>query len=102
MPTSLTERLTRRPKRTLLATLALVVVAGVVGGPVAGVLDDTGGFAPADAGSVRAACAASLASFKVPVGVVRVDALPRTALGKVQKHLLPAWDGGAGVGEPNG
>ena len=23
--------------------------------------------------------------------VVRVDALPRTALGKVQKHLLPPW-----------
>ena len=35
--------------------------------------------------------AASLASFKVPRGFVRVDALPRTALGKVQKHLLPPW-----------
>jgi len=22
---------------------------------------------------------------------VPIDALPRTALGKVQKHLLPAW-----------
>ena len=48
---------------------------------------------PFDAEALRAACASSLASFKVPVGVVRVDALPRTALGKVQKHLLPAWDG---------
>jgi malonyl-CoA/methylmalonyl-CoA synthetase len=34
---------------------------------------------------------AQLASFKVPRGVVRVDALPRTALGKVQRHLLPPW-----------
>jgi malonyl-CoA/methylmalonyl-CoA synthetase len=32
-----------------------------------------------------------LASFKVPRGFVRVDALPRTALGKVQRHLLPPW-----------
>jgi malonyl-CoA/methylmalonyl-CoA synthetase len=31
-----------------------------------------------------------LASFKQPRRYVRVDALPRTALGKVQKHLLPA------------
>jgi malonyl-CoA/methylmalonyl-CoA synthetase len=30
-----------------------------------------------------------LASFKLPRAFVRVDALPRTALGKVQKHLLP-------------
>jgi malonyl-CoA/methylmalonyl-CoA synthetase len=30
-----------------------------------------------------------LASFKLPRRFVRVDALPRTALGKVQKHLLP-------------
>lgn len=55
--------------------------------PVAYVVADD----PFDADALRAACARSLASFKVPVGVVRVDALPRTALGKVQKHLLPAW-----------
>jgi len=30
-----------------------------------------------------------LASFKIPRSFVRIDALPRTALGKVQKHLLP-------------
>ena len=30
-----------------------------------------------------------LASFKIPRAFVTVDALPRTALGKVQKHLLP-------------
>ena len=30
-----------------------------------------------------------LASFKVPKVYARVEALPRTALGKVQKHLLP-------------
>jgi len=37
-------------------------------------------------------CRAQLASFKVPRTFLRIDALPRTALGKVQKHLLPPWD----------
>jgi malonyl-CoA/methylmalonyl-CoA synthetase len=37
----------------------------------------------------EAACRQSLASFKVPRAFVRVDSLPRTALGKIQKHLLP-------------
>jgi malonyl-CoA/methylmalonyl-CoA synthetase len=36
-------------------------------------------------------CRTQLASFKTPRAFVRVDALPRTALGKVQKHLLPKW-----------
>ncbi len=48
-----TDRLTARPRRTLLAVLAFVVLAGVLGGPVAGVLEDSGGFVPSDAGSVR-------------------------------------------------
>ncbi len=34
-----------------------------------------------------------LASFKIPRGFVRVAALPRTALGKIQKHLLPPFRG---------
>ena len=41
-----------------------------------------------DADAARAACARTLASFKVPREFVRVEALPRNALGKVQKHLL--------------
>jgi malonyl-CoA/methylmalonyl-CoA synthetase len=36
-------------------------------------------------------CRQALASFKVPRAFVRVESLPRTALGKVQKHLLPPW-----------
>jgi len=34
-------------------------------------------------------CRAALASFKVPKEFVLVETLPRNALGKVQKHLLP-------------
>jgi len=39
--------------------------------------------------TLRARLATQLASFKLPRAFVRLDALPRTALGKVQKHLLP-------------
>lgn len=38
---------------------------------------------------IEESCRTALASFKVPKKFVVVDALPRTALGKVQKHLLP-------------
>ncbi len=38
---------------------------------------------------VLAHCRARLAKFKVPVRAVITDAIPRTASGKVQKHLLP-------------
>jgi malonyl-CoA/methylmalonyl-CoA synthetase len=34
-------------------------------------------------------CRTQLASFKVPRSFIRLETLPRTALGKVQKHLLP-------------
>ena len=42
----------------------------------------------ADEGTLETACRRQLASFKVPAAFVRVEALPRNALGKVQKHLL--------------
>jgi len=67
---------------------------------VVGVPDETRGEVPiayivADASldehELTARCRAQLASFKTPRAFVRVDALPRTALGKVQKHLLPPW-----------
>ncbi|HYE26711.1 MAG TPA: AMP-binding protein [Allosphingosinicella sp.] len=49
-------------------------------------------------------CRARLASYKVPVGFEYVDDFPRTAAGKVQKHLLrrarDAADGGEAVAAP--
>ena len=42
-----------------------------------------------DAAALERVCREQLASFKVPRRFVRVDAIPRTALGKIQKHLLP-------------
>jgi malonyl-CoA/methylmalonyl-CoA synthetase len=43
-----------------------------------------------DVSALEEVCRRTLASFKIPRAFVRVDALPRNALGKVQKHLLPA------------
>jgi malonyl-CoA/methylmalonyl-CoA synthetase len=42
-----------------------------------------------DTTALESACRASLASFKVPRHFIIVEKLPRTALGKIQKHLLP-------------
>ena len=52
--------------------------------PLAFVVMDEG----AEPDGLEAACREGLASFKVPKAFVKVEALPRNALGKVQKHLL--------------
>ncbi len=57
--------------------------------PVAYIVADDG----LDVAELEATCRAQLASFKIPRAFLRIDALPRTALGKVQKHLLPPWTG---------
>ncbi len=56
--------------------------------PVAYVVTDPG----VDVDRLREQCAQSLASFKALRAVVRVEALPRNAMGKLQKHLLPSMD----------
>jgi len=56
--------------------------------PVAYVVVDPAKF---DETAAMAYLRTQLASFKHPRAFVRVDALPRTALGKVQKRLLPVW-----------
>ena len=41
-----------------------------------------------DPGLLETRCREKLASFKIPRRFESIDALPRNALGKVQKHLL--------------
>jgi malonyl-CoA/methylmalonyl-CoA synthetase len=70
--------------------VAEAAVAGVPDGlkgevPVAWIVA-RGDFDPA---MLEQRCRRDLASFKVPRSFVQVDALPRNALGKVQKHALP-------------
>lgn len=48
---------------------------------------------PFEAATLEKRCREKFASFKIPRAFVSVDKLPRTALGKVQKHHLPKWDG---------
>jgi malonyl-CoA/methylmalonyl-CoA synthetase len=65
---------------------------------VAGAPDEIRGEAPIayvvcepgfDPAQLEERCRAVFASFKVPRAFIAVERLPRTALGKVQKHLLP-------------
>jgi len=44
---------------------------------------------PIDSTELEARCRAKLASFKIPRRFEVVEKLPRNAMGKVQKHLLP-------------
>jgi len=71
---------------------------GVAEAAVAGVADRVRGEVPVayivttraiDTGELEKRCREKLASFKIPREFVVVDKLPRNALGKVQKHLLP-------------
>ncbi|HEY3054989.1 MAG TPA: acyl-CoA synthetase [Thermoanaerobaculia bacterium] len=68
---------------------------GVLEAAVVGAADEVRGEVPVafivgefDADALDRKCREQLASFKVPRRFVKVDSIPRTALGKVQKHLL--------------
>jgi len=69
--------------------------SGVREAAVVGLPDDVRGEVPVafvvgefEASALEHVCRDQLASFKVPRRFVKVDSIPRTALGKVQKHLL--------------
>jgi malonyl-CoA/methylmalonyl-CoA synthetase len=73
----------------------LVEQEGVREAAVIGEADEVRGEVPiaffvgeSDARDLERACRQQLASFKVPRRFVKVEAIPRTALGKIQKHLL--------------
>ncbi len=66
---------------------AVVGIADAARGevPVAYVVSD----AAPDAAAIERALRAELASYKIPRRIVRIASIPRTALGKIQRHLLP-------------
>jgi malonyl-CoA/methylmalonyl-CoA synthetase len=71
---------------------------GVAEAAVVGMPHETRGEVPVayivpnenyDAAAIEEKCKKTFASFKIPGAFITIDQLPRTALGKVQKHLLP-------------
>jgi malonyl-CoA/methylmalonyl-CoA synthetase len=75
----------------------LLNIPGVREAAVVGKSDERRGEVPVayivtdraiDSSALDAHCREQLASFKVPRAFHRVDSLPRTPMGKVQKHLL--------------
>ncbi|HEX9163689.1 MAG TPA: AMP-binding protein [Thermoanaerobaculia bacterium] len=68
---------------------------GVREAAVVGAADEVRGEVPVayivgefDAAVLERVCRSQLASFKVPRRFLKVESIPRTALGKVQKHVL--------------
>ena len=70
---------------------------GVAEAAVVGVPHDIRGEVPVayivpkekyDAANIEEKCKKTFASFKIPRAFIIIDKIPRTALGKVQKHLL--------------
>ena len=83
-PREIEEFLTEQPE------IAEAAVAGVpdrIRGemPVAYVVERS----PVNSSDLEERCRAALASYKVPRAFIRVEKLPRNAMGKIQKHLLP-------------
>jgi malonyl-CoA/methylmalonyl-CoA synthetase len=81
----------------------LTELPGIREAAVVGVADARRGEVPVayvvaddsvDLNALDAVMRTQLASFKLPRGYVRVAQLPRTALGKVQRHLLPPYQPG--------
>ena len=87
---------------------ALQELSGVREAAVVGVSDPVRGEVPVayvvvdpaifDEAAAARHLRSQLASFKQPRAFIRVDAIPRTALGKVQRHLLPSV---ASAGKPS-
>jgi malonyl-CoA/methylmalonyl-CoA synthetase len=91
-PREIEELLLEHP---LLREAAVVGVGDPVRGevPIAYIVaDDT-----LSTSAIEQTCRSQLASFKIPRAFIRVESLPRTALGKIQKHLLPPWQESVGT-----
>jgi trehalose monomycolate/heme transporter len=75
---SLAHTLSARPRRTLLITLVFVVIAGAIGGPLAGALKSSGGFAPPNSDSQVATHMLQAATGTEPApGIVLLVQTPR-------------------------
>jgi len=86
-PREIEEFLTEQPEITEAAVVGLPDrLRGEV--PVAYIVT----CAPVASEELETRCRAALASFKTPRAFIAIDKLPRNAMGKIQKHLLPQID----------
>ena len=74
-----------------IAEAAVAAVADRMRGevPVAWIVVTAESAATFDPAAIEARCREKLASFKIPREFITVEKLPRNAMGKLQKHLLP-------------
>ena len=80
MLSSLTTRISSHPRRSLAVVLVFVVIAGVVGTPVAGMLKSSGGFAPGSSDSQVATNLLARATGTEPsAGIVLLVRTPQGA-----------------------
>ena len=101
MLTHLASLTSARPRRSLLAVLLFVLIAGVVGGPVAGALESSGGFAPADAPSVRAdRMLVAATGRETDAGLVLLVRRPDAGRARAVAARLAALPGVAAVATP--
>jgi len=86
-PREIEEFLTEQPEITEAAVVGLPDrLRGEV--PVAYIVT----CAPVASDELEIRCRAALASFKTPRAFIAIEKLPRNAMGKIQKHLLPQID----------
>jgi malonyl-CoA/methylmalonyl-CoA synthetase len=71
------------------AEAAVVAIADRMRGEVPVAYVVVAASAKFDPAALEARCRAKLASFKIPRDFIAVEKLPRNAMGKIQKHLLP-------------
>src|ERR1700729_710559 len=77
---SLTPRISSPPRRSLALVLVFVVIAGVVGAPVAGMLKSSGGFAPGSSDSqVATNLLARATGTEASAGIVLLVRTPQGA-----------------------
>jgi uncharacterized membrane protein YdfJ with MMPL/SSD domain len=80
MLSSLTTRISSHPRRSLALVLVFVIIAGVIGAPVAGMLKSSGGFAPGSSDSQVATNLLARATGTEPSpGIVLLVRTPRGA-----------------------
>jgi RND superfamily putative drug exporter len=88
---TLATRIGSHPRRTLVAVFLFVIIAGVIGGPVAGMLKSSGGFAPGSSDSqVATNLLARASGTEASPAIVLLVRTPQGAHSAAATHLLAA------------